>query len=98
MRHATITTVLAVLPALVVVPTAAADTPGCVSKHEYARVAKGMTMTQVHRIFDTEGNEIGLGEPPNRIRYYRPCRVAGQVEVVFNAVDRVVRKGSMLYS
>jgi hypothetical protein len=70
-----------------------ADTPRCVSKHEFERVDKGMTITKVHRIFDTEGDGTALGAP-NQIRYYKTCRALGQVEVIYSPWGRVISKGA----
>jgi hypothetical protein len=47
--------VLAVGGIAVTAGSAAADTPGCVTKKEYRKVHKGMTKMRVHRILDTRG-------------------------------------------
>ena len=52
MRRLAVVTVVAAAT-LAVTPTAHADTPGCVSRHEFDRVVKGMTTAKVHLIFDT---------------------------------------------
>ncbi|WP_457185337.1 hypothetical protein [Nocardioides sp. P5_E3] len=75
---------------------AQADTPGCVSRHEFNRVVKGMTMTRAHRIFDIEGVVTGLGTP-NELRYYGTCTGRGMVQVVFSPRDRVVSKDARFF-
>lgn len=78
--------------ALLACPVAAeADTPGCVSRHEYDRASTGMTMTKVHTIFDTEGSTTRLGAP-NQMRYYRTCSGRGRVQVVFTPQGRLLSK------
>ena len=59
MRRTAATILAAALMGVALPATAHADTPRCVSRHEYDRIAKGMTMTKVHKIFDTEGTETG---------------------------------------
>ena len=94
-RAAVAITSLALLGVGVLVP-ASADTPRCVSRHEYSRVAKGMTMTKVHKIFDIEGVETGLGAP-NELRYYDTCTGRGVVQVVFSPKDQVVSKNARFF-
>ena len=55
-----------------VVPAAQADTPGCVSKGEFDHVHTGMSMSRVHRLFDTNGR-LGVAASGFSIRKYRPC-------------------------
>lgn len=60
------------LSPLVAVAPAQADTPGCVTRTEFSKVVRGMTMPRVHRIFDTRGveNFRGFG---STTREYTPC-------------------------
>lgn len=75
-----------------------ADTPGCVSKREFNRIAVGMGQPRVHRIFDTVGNRTGLGGP-NVVYHYRPCGSAGGiVQVSYNSNLRVVGKSGNWFS
>ena len=65
------------LSTLVIVPAAtAADTPGCVTRHEFYSVHKGMRMSRVHNIWDARGRvtarDVGVQD-----RAYRICH-AGQ--------------------
>jgi hypothetical protein len=76
---------------------AGADTPRCVSRHEYDRVAKGMTMTKVHQIFDFEGTETGLGGDSGQLRYYGTCTGRGVVQVGYNERDRVTGKAGRFF-
>lgn len=96
MRRLAAVTLIAVTAALGGAPTAQADTPRCVSRHEYNRVTKGMTMTKVHQIFDIEGTVTGLGAP-NELRYYGTCTGRGMVQVVFSPRDRVVSKAARFF-
>ena len=91
-----VATLIAATAILSAAPTAQADTPRCVSRHEYDRVAKGMTMTKVHQIFDIEGTVTGLGAP-NELRYYGTCTGRGMVQVVFSPRDRVVSKAARFF-
>jgi len=75
---------------------ASADTPRCVSRHEYDRIKPGMTMTKVHNIFDTEGAATHLGAP-NELRYYVTCTGRGRVQVVFNPQGRVLSKSGRFF-
>lgn len=80
----------AVLAPIMTSATATADTPGCVSRHEFGRIQVGMSQTRVHKIFDTAGAPTRLGAP-NIIYSYRPCRSAGGVvQVSYDANLRVV--------
>jgi hypothetical protein len=57
--------------------TAAADTPGCVSRGEFSRVRDGMTSSRVHRVFDTSGRLVSVhivGNLRHESRTYRACR------------------------
>lgn len=91
MRTLLITSVVTASTLLSVVPTASADTPRCVSHHEYDRVSPGMAMSKVHSIFDTVGVDTGLGQP-REVRQYLPCTRNGMVQVVFSPRGRVVSK------
>ena len=96
MRRLATTGLLAVLVTAGMTPAAGADTPRCVSRHEYARIAPGMSMTKVHNIFDTEGASTHLGAP-NKLRYYDTCSGRGAVQVVFNQQDRVMSKAARFF-
>jgi hypothetical protein len=58
------------------VETAAADTPGCVTKGEFRKVHRGFHKRRVHRIFDTAGKQTswysGFGTTYEG-REYRAC-------------------------
>lgn len=58
--------------ALTGIPTATADTPGCVSHAEYDNMIRGLSVGQVADRFDTNGWFIGSGEERFR-RGYEPC-------------------------
>ena len=75
---------------------ATADTPRCVSRHEYDRVEAGMTVTKVHNVFDTEGTATHLGAP-NELRYYLTCTGRGRVQVVFSPKGRVLSKSGRFF-
>jgi hypothetical protein len=76
---------------------ASADTPRCVSRHEYDRITKGMTMTKVHKIFDTKGVETGLGGDSGQLRYYDTCTGRGVVQVGYNERERVTAKNGRFF-
>lgn len=96
MRRLAAATLVSVMATLGVTTPAQADTPRCVSRHEYGRVVKGMTMTKVHRIFDIEGDLTGLGAP-NELRYYETCTGRGMVQVVFSPRGRVLSKAARFF-
>ena len=96
MRRTVVSLALAALVGAGTTATANADTPRCVSRHEYDRVTTGMRMTKVHKIFDIRGTETGLGAP-NTLRYYRTCTGRGVVQVVFNPKGRVVSKAGRIF-
>ena len=96
MRRIAVTGLLTLLVSVGVASPAGADTPGCVSRHEFTRVSKGMTMTRVHGIFDTEGKATGLGAP-NQLRYYKTCTGRGMVQVIFTPAGRVVSKDGRFF-
>jgi hypothetical protein len=60
---------------LVMGGSAAADTPGCVTRAEYGRVHDGMTSGKAHDIFDTNGTSLfeNPGAVHNSAREYRMC-------------------------
>ncbi|MFC7361658.1 hypothetical protein [Nocardioides astragali] len=93
MRRLAAAILVAFTATTVAVPMAQADTPRCVSRHEYDRVTKGMTMTKVHKIFDTAGSETGLGAP-NLLYHYRPCTKQGLVQVVYSPRGRMLGKSA----
>ncbi len=96
MRRIALVSLVAVLTSVGGATVAHADTPRCVSRHEYSRVVKGMTMTKVHSIFDTAGELTGLGAP-NELRYYKTCTGRGMVQVIFSPRDRVVSKDARFF-
>src|SRR4051794_29969573 len=65
---------------------ASADSPGCVTHHEYHRAVKGSTTEpDAHRIFDTTGKKVDAFLSSNRaytieVRRYRVCG-GGHVKV-----------------
>lgn len=69
---------------------AQADTPGCVTKGEFKRAKKGTPKAKVHRIFDTEGFDTGLGDLETR--HYDPCNAGGVVQVTYRANGRLKSK------
>ena len=77
-------------------PPASADTPRCVSRHEYQRIAQGMAMAKVHKIFDTPGVQTGLGAP-NELRYYETCTGRGVIQVVFTPRGRMISKDGRFF-
>ena len=93
MRRLAAATLIAITATLGATPTAQADTPRCVSRHEYARVSTGMTMNRAHRIFDIEGAATGLGLP-NQVRHYKPCTRNGLVQVSYSPQGRVIGKSA----
>jgi hypothetical protein len=95
-RVAVVIVSVAVVSAGAILP-ATADTPRCVSRHEYDRIAKGMTMTKVHQIFDTAGTETGLGGDSGQLRYYRTCTGRGVVQVGYNERERVTAKNGRFF-
>jgi hypothetical protein len=97
MRRLAVTLVSAALVSAGAVLPASADTPRCVSRHEYDRIAKGMTMTKVHKIFDTKGVETGLGGDSGQLRYYDTCTGRGVVQVGFNENERVTAKNGRFF-
>jgi hypothetical protein len=96
MRRLALISLFAVLAGSGTAGAASADTPRCVSRHEYNRVVKGMTMTKVHKIFDIEGTLTGLGKP-NELRYYDTCTGRGVVQVVYTPRGRVVSKNARFF-
>lgn len=97
MRRIAVMTLLVALTSMGATAPAHSDTPGCVSRHEYDRIVKGMTMTRVHNIFDTAGTNTGLGGQ-NPLYYYRTCAKNSQVQVSFNSRSRVVSKAANWFS
>ena len=96
MRRLAAATLVALAATLGVPPIAQADTPRCVSRHEYSRVVKGMTMTKVHSMFDTAGKKTGLGAP-NQLYYYETCTGRGVVQVIYTQRGRVVSKDARFF-
>ena len=61
---------------------ASADTPGCVSRGEYAKVTEGMKKAKVHGIFDTKGGRVGISTDGSyEMRSYPACTQYGVVHV-----------------
>jgi uncharacterized membrane protein len=96
MRRLAASILVAAMAIFVATPAAQADTPRCVSRHEYGRVVKGMTMTKVHAIFDTAGDKTGLGAP-NQLYYYQTCTGRGMVQVIYTQRGRVVSKDARFF-
>lgn len=96
MRRTAVVTLVAVLVSMGGTTVAQADTPRCVSRHEFNRINKGMPIKKVHRIFDIRGKATGLGLP-NELRYYRTCTGRGVVQVVFSPQRRVVSKDARFF-
>jgi hypothetical protein len=78
--------------AVVGLPTvASADTPGCVTKREFARVNHGMTKARVARIFDTHGKQTSfftVGGDSYEGRSYRACHHASYAIVSIDYKNR----------
>lgn len=53
---------------------ASADTPGCVTRHEFNEVHRGMRMARVHDVFDTRGR-LAWQKPTREARYHKICHV-----------------------
>ncbi len=65
-----------VIASLTMLPAAPASAAGCVSRSEYRAAKSNMTMTRVHRIFDTSGRRVSYasyGGYAAQIRTYRGC-------------------------
>ncbi len=85
-------TVVLACSALLAVPlTAAADTPGCVTRAEFRKVQDGMAMRRVHRIFDTNG-EKAVAPWGKEQRWYDKCASPVAVADVWYRNDRVISK------
>jgi hypothetical protein len=97
MRRLAVTLVSAALVSAGAALPASADTPRCVSRHEYDRITKGMTLTKVHQIFDTKGVETGLGGDSGQLRYYDTCTGRGVVQVGYNERGRVTGKNGRFF-
>ena len=66
---------LAVGEVMVTVGPASADTPGCVTKHEFKRVHQGMIKKRVDRIFDIHGELVDHIDVANGFfQTYRTCQ------------------------
>ena len=97
MRRLAPAVLISLIVSLSTTTAASADTPGCVSRHEYNRIAKGMRMAKVHAIFDTKGASTGLGGA-TPLYYYPTCARNSQVQVSYNAKNRVVSKSANWFS
>lgn len=97
MRRVAVTLMFAAVVSAGALVPASADTPRCVSRHEYDRVTKGMTMTKVHKIFDTAGTETGLGGDSGQLRYYGTCTGRGVIQIGYNERDRVTAKNGRFF-
>ncbi len=79
-------------------PAASADTPGCVTRAEFAKIDVGVTKRHVRTIFDTRGR-FGDGFAGGYTRAYRSCahpRVLANVWYEGEHAGqpaRVIRKG-----
>ncbi|MGH8869085.1 MAG: hypothetical protein ACRDYU_13970 [Actinomycetes bacterium] len=63
---------------VIAAPTAEAHSVPCVTKYEFRKVFKGMSMARVHRIFDMRGTQdyyfsASAGYPAEQGRHYRAC-------------------------
>ena len=76
---------------VLVAPTAQAGTRGCVTRHEFYSVHKGMSMAKVHRVWGTTGR-ITARDVRAQSRGYRICGVGGQRLNVFT--EFVYRQGT----
>ena len=78
---------------------ASADTPNCVTRHEWRQVyivadgtgsgpGSGGTMRRVHRIFDTTGSRVTYDQPDPTFRYqvrrYKRCARPGHYRVTYH--------------
>ena len=93
MRRTAVMSLIAVLVSMGGTTVAHADTPRCVSRHEFNRINKGMPMKKVHRIFDIRGRATGLGLP-NQVRHYKPCTRNGLVQITYRPNGRVIAKSA----
>lgn len=78
--------VVLVLSSLVLMPAtpAHADTRGCVTKRELARVGDtNLSMRQVHRVFDTRGRQTSRDRDEIQ-REYRGCKRGSSVGVNYS--------------
>lgn len=96
MRRLVLIGLLAMTASATTTLPAHSDTPRCVSRHEYSRVVKGMSMTKVHAIFDTEGDLTGLGAP-NKLYYYKTCTGRGMVQIIYTQRGRVLSKDARFF-
>jgi hypothetical protein len=55
--------------AVLISPPAQADSPGCVTKHEYQRTTRGTDVRTAHRIYDTNGRFLDGGAGGYARRY-----------------------------
>ena len=79
--------VLGLAGSLLAIPTASADTPGCVTRAEYRKVQKGDTKARVHRIFDTTGHRETIahsGRYRTEIRSYDTCSPYSAVSIAWD--------------
>lgn len=97
MRRTAVTLISVALVGAGALLPASADTPRCVSRHEYDRVTKRMTMTKVHKILDTAGTETGLGGDSGQLRYYGTCTGRGVVQIGYDERDRVTAKNGRFF-
>ena len=96
MRRTSTILLLSIVVSVLAAP-ATADTPDCVSRHEYDRIATGMAMERVHKIFDTQGVKTGLGGGSGELRYYNTCTGRGVIQIGFDARDRVTSKNGRFF-
>lgn len=88
MLRKTLATALVAAASVVALPgVAQADTPGVVTQAEFRRISHGMTISRVHRIFDTSGKQTyfydGTFIPDSQGREYNTRSRWGYVSVDF---------------
>jgi len=69
--------VTAVAIVLVVIPATQAQAAGCVSRTEFRKIDRGMTITRVTNIFGTDGSSFGQIQGPNykyKSQMYDKCQ------------------------
>jgi hypothetical protein len=82
---------------LALVPTASADTPGCVTKTEFRKVHQGDSIRRVHRIFDTKGKQSAYssgGGYAFQIRDHKGCPTYSFVSISYERKGGIWRLDS----
>jgi hypothetical protein len=78
---------MAIIGSMLAVPSASADTEGCVARAEYRKVGKGDTKAKVNRIFDTAGHRESIahsGRYHSEIRSYNTCSSFSAVSIAWD--------------